>query len=80
MELESDLDPLHEQVARINLSMALKSPISGHRVHLRNTFLETEGVDDQTDSRNTPRKVVLVYCESCLGTLPPKLSRKMYLK
>ena len=43
------------------LSMALKSPISGHRVHLWYRTCSIVGVGDQTDFNGTPRKVVLVY-------------------
>ena len=74
-------DPFCEQVAGIvYVSMALKSPISGHRAHLRYTSCSIVGVDDQTDSESTPRKDVLVWIRIGLGSLPPKLEQKVYRK
>ena len=58
----------------------LKSPKSDKRAHLGYTSLETVGVVDHADLKYTPRKVVLVYTSSGLGSLPPKLEQNWYRK
>ena len=77
----ANVDPLHEQVARIATRRW-----QANRRFLKIAFTygtlsaPNQGRFDQTKLLGTLRTLCLVYPATCLGSLPPKLELKVYRK